>query len=359
MTVESTSTSVPHDENDPATNTYELVKERFENEFGRERFYVEKPIGFFVERTGEYNPPGIFGFVDFKKHCRDWTYWEPNKKNKPTKKRFINRWIKDSRKKMYDRMKIDPTGLPPNEFNLWRGYKATVLPKLDPAFVLQEIQLFLRHLRDDWCSNNEDELKWILEVLANIIQRPESKAEVAILLFGEAGCGKSLILEFLRKKVFGEHCTAQTGSIVSDVFGRFANKVMGNVLIHWQVDDLCELHALDRRLKYFITAKTIRYEKRGKDSIQIPNLATLFITTNDAESLFFLENDKQFAVFHCSELDEDDSDYISRFVEYLERQHMPQVVAQYLASIDLSKYTRGIDGAPRLTFQMTRPFTQH
>jgi hypothetical protein len=348
--------NVPRDDDNPAMNTYEMVKERFENQKGRERFYVEKPNGFFVERDGDDNPPSIYCFVAFKQHCCRWTYWGLNKKNELTKIQFIDRWIRDMTRKTYDRMTIDPTGLKPNVYNLWKGYLTAGMAKLDPAFVLQEIQLFLRHIRDGWCSSNEDELNWILEVFANILQRPESKAEVAILLFGEEGCGKGMILEFLRSKVFGKHCTAQTGSIMLDVFDRFANKVAGNVLI--QVDELGEVHALARHLKNFITADTFRYEKKGKDTIDIPNMATLIFTTNEAETLFISAKDRRYAMFQCAELDKVDRDYIPKFVEYLERPHMPQVVAQYLASVDLSKYTKGINGAPRLTFQKTRPFTK-
>ncbi len=54
-----------------------------------------------------------------------------------------------------------------------------------------------------------------------------------------------------------------------------------------------------------------------------------------------------------------DPQYIPKFIAYLERPHMAQVVSQYLASIDLRKYTTGVDGAHRVTFQSTRPFSEY
>ncbi len=80
------------------------------------------------------------------------------------------------------------------------------------------MQMFLRHVQYGWCSGDKDHAHWVLELFANIYQRPATKAEVAVLLYGDEGCGKGMIIEFLRTKVFGTHCTAQTAYVMLDVF---------------------------------------------------------------------------------------------------------------------------------------------
>jgi hypothetical protein len=267
-----------------------------------------------------------------------------------TKKPFVAEWLKDTQKKSYDRMTIDPTRKQPNIYNLWRGFVTEGLPKLDPAFVAQEMQPFLHHVRYGWTANFEEAAKWIMELFSHMYQHPEKKPEVAVLLFGEEGCGKGMLLEFLREKVFGEKCTAQCANLVLDVFDKFANKVLGNVLL--QVDEVGESRTLASQLKNFITARNFRFEKKGRDPVDVPNLVTLFFTTNDAVQLPISPKDRRYAFFQCVEMDKDDPEYIPRFVSYLAQPHIPQVVAQYLASMDLSKYET-------TTFQKTRPLTNY
>jgi len=88
------------------------------------------------------------------------------------------------------------------EFNLFTGMAHTY----NPAFEVDtcKFDLLTKHLLEVWCSGNVANYEWMLSWFANIIQRPQQKIGIAVVLWSEAeGAGKGIIVEWFSKEFIG------------------------------------------------------------------------------------------------------------------------------------------------------------
>jgi hypothetical protein len=333
----------PIDPDNPALNTYEMVKARFE----LNNFKVKNP--FIYARIEKGYDPCLHSHVDFRNFYCDLTYWGINKKGDMEKMSFMSAWFDDPKKRVVDRIVMDPTNKSESVYNMWRGFAAEHLPPVDASRVAELIKPLIRHFDDVITRGVEEHTGWIDDYLANIIQRPGSKSHVALSLYGAQGCGKGIIFEFFRMIVLGEHCSSQTSRPENDLFGRFANGAVGCVCL--QVDEVKSLHDHSDQLKDLITNPTLNLEKKGKDTIVVDNLVNLILTSNNANALTVSPDDRRFALFHCSSIHKGDAAYFSELGAHLKRPEVARAFYQHLLTRDLSAYPN--------SFQHSRPITEY
>ena len=335
--------TTPIDPDDPDSNTYDMVKERFELVC----FKVKVP--FCYARIENGHDPCLHSHVDLQHYYCDWTYWGPNKCGKEEKLKFISEWLRDPNKRVVEKIVVDPTNTVEGVYNMWRGFDAEKLTPVDDALVPDLVHDITKHLSDVITGGIDDHTKFMEHYLANMIQRPEKKSQVALYLYGAQGCGKGIIFEFFRLKVLGKHCSYQTSKPEQDLFSRFANGAVNRVFI--QVDETRSLHDHSDQIKDFITNPTLNYEKKGKDTIVLANVANLILTSNNANSLTVSPDDRRFALFQCSSMHKGDTDYFNKLGAHLERPEVARAYYQYLKSMDLSAYP--------ISFQHARPITEY
>ncbi len=335
----------PHDTDNPALNTYEMVKERFE----RNCFYVNNKNMYLKLNKG----PGDFSILSHPQILNAYcalTYWGPmGDKGDIVEQLFIRKWILDKNKKTVEKIDIDPRGTESDVYNLWRDFTASELPPVPEEHVLELIQPITRHFDDVITSGVAAHTKFIHDYLANIIQRPWQKTQVALSLYGSQGCGKGIIFEFFRLKILGTHCSYQTSKPDNDLFGRFANGAVNRVFV--QVDEVKSLHDHADQLKDFITNPTVNYEMKGKDTIVVPNFANLILTSNNANALTVSTDDRRFALFQCTSVHKGDTQYFADLGAHLERPEVARAYYQYLMGVNLSEYPT--------SFQHKRPVTEY
>ncbi len=182
----------------------------------------------------------------------------------------------DPTKRAVERIVEDPTNTMQGVYNMWRGLNTEKLPPVDDALVPELGRDITKHLSNVITNVIDDHNKFLEHYLANMLQRPERKAQVALYLYGAQGCGKGIIFEFLRLKILAQHCSYQTSKPEHDLFSRFANGAVNRVFI--QVDETRSLHDRSDQIKDFITNATLIYEKKGKDTIVLANIANLVLT---------------------------------------------------------------------------------
>ena len=334
----------PFDEDNPDTNTYEMVKARFELKC----FQMIKRCKY-IKVNLRHDDVDIITHHEVLNHYCDWTYWGPDKNGKLDKLPFAYRWLHDFKKKRVENIVVDPTGTENNMYNMWKHFTASELSPINPAEVEELVKPFIKHFHDVITCGNQQHTDWMMDYLGNIVQRPTKKTNVAVFLFGQQGCGKDIMFDFLRLKVMGEHCTHQTDNPEDDIFGRFANGLVNRVLL--LVDEVKCMNDHDNRLKNLITSTTFRYECKGQMTITLPNMANLIFTSNIVDAIPVATDDRRFVLFHCSSVYKGKGDYFEELGKYLDRPKTARAVYQFLMSRDLSKYP--------YSFQDTRPVTEY
>ena len=196
-------------------------------------------------------------------------FFETDSKGLLKKMLFVTRWMGDVRIREVTRIVCDPQKTDPKAYNMWNGFAAERLLGVSGVDAL--VAPIVHHIGRVMTDDNEAHTGWVLDYLANILQRPHQKTQVAISLFGKQGCGKGILFDFFRTKILGTNCSKQTSNPMADLFGGFASGLVNSVMV--QIDEITNLKDKKDALKDLITSDKVRYEQKGKDCIVVQNLS--------------------------------------------------------------------------------------
>ena len=332
------------DIDDPETNQYDMVKQRFE----KCNFRIEYPFSYGYMRRG-YIEPMLCNDTTFRSKHIQLCYFEKDPFTREWRKQpFIGRWMKDPRNKSYDSIVVDPADTNPRDLNLWPGVLAARLPPVPATSVPELVEPFVRHVREVLANDNEQVCEYLLDLMANMVKQPHKPSGVVVSLYGCQGCGKGILLAALREYVLGPLITFQTGNVEEDLIGRFANGIMNKVMV--QVDEVGSVHAFDNLLKNLCTNNTIRYEKKGKDTVIIQNYVNLWFTSNNIDTFKIDPDDRRFVLLHCSNRYAGNVAYMHHLLTHLRKPEVARALLQFFMQRDLSKYI--------MNFQAERPRTR-
>lgn len=224
---------------DPAENTYEVVKARFE----RKCFMIHSPFLYGVVHEDDSMEPSFLKHNELKQYFCNWVYFEPCKVDEQNPSgwksmRFVDTWLMDLNRREVSRVVVDPRNTESGVYNLWKPLIASQLKHIEPAARYEDVlSPIIHHLHHVVTEQNDLHTNWLLDWMANMVQRPYQRSQVAILLYGKQGCGKGIIIDWMRKAVMGPACSYQTADPENDILGRFANGLTNKILV--QVNFLC------------------------------------------------------------------------------------------------------------------------
>jgi hypothetical protein len=170
---------------------------------------------------------------------------------------------------IYKKLAFSPNPEPPDTLNLWIG--ATITPKFGSW---QTIKSFLY---DVICSGELATYQYLIKYLAHMLQKPEEKPGVMVVLLGGEGIGKGTLEQILRK-IFS--ATTVLISDVDSVVGRFNTALerayvvfMDEALFHGNVSST-------ERLKSFVTSQYIQIEEKHQPERSIESFHRFFAASN-------------------------------------------------------------------------------
>lgn len=137
---------------------------------------------------------------------------------------------------------------------------------------------FCELTRDVICAGNDEHYRYVRKCLALLVQHPEERWEIALVLHSIPGTGKNLWVDYFGS-LFGEHYV--TLNATEQLAGRF-NALHGRALLVfaneaiWGGDK-----AAEGRFKAIITDETIALEPKGKDAFAVANRRHLIIASNE------------------------------------------------------------------------------
>ena len=200
----------------------------------------------------------------------------------------------------------------PQIFSYFRGYDYKALDK-----VKQEvIQPFLDHVLEVICNGNEEIYRYILIWIASILQKPNFKTGVAIVILGNQGVGKNTFFTDVICKLMARYANKNVTNIES-VVGKF-NAILENkkLLV------LNELQSIDTNkflnsdaLKSVITDSTININQKNEPMRETENVANFFMVSNNDVPVKIEGNDRRYVVTQTSNKHLQDFDYFSKLAD--------------------------------------------
>jgi Family of unknown function (DUF5906) len=349
-----TSPVYSHFSKDPAENSYDTVKARFELQC----FMIQSPFLYGIIHEHAQVETSFLKHNELKQYFCNWVYFEPcqaDEKNPSGWKsmRFIDAWLLDLTRREVTRVVVDPRNSEVGAYNLWKPLTASQLDPIEPSASYEELLApIIHHIHSVMTEQNIIHTNWLIDWMANMVQRPYQRSQVAILLYGKQGCGKGIIIDWMRKAVLGDACSFQTADPEHDILGRFANGLTNKVLV--QIDEVKSLVNHADALKNIITNSTLRHEKKGRDIIVVDNLANLIFTSNNENVLAVPSDDRRFVFFRCSSLYRGDKAYFDSLGVFLDSPGIDRLFFQFLMQVTVVFLWVCLEGFSNLTRILTQ-----
>ena len=221
-----------------------------------------------------------------------------------------------------------------NDLNIWPGFKAQEVSVVD----MDIVNAFINHIQKVWASDDEEHYNYIMSWLAQVIQTPEKKTEVAILLTGGQGTGKTLPCDILLQRVFGDNISLTAsglGSLTQRFNGCTMGKIFANVNELSVVDD--SFSASFDKMKSLITDRYLQVEKKGLEHIKIDNYTNFIMTTNHRHTMKIEADDRRYFCIEVSDIYKQNTEYFQTFMEILDNDVAGNHLFTYFKHYDTAK----------------------
>ncbi len=198
--------------------------------------------------------------------------------------------------------------------NTWLGFPVTPIlrePAVIPVLILDHMRMM--------CGNVESHYRYMEQWMASLRQHPAKPMVTSIILCGEEGCGKSMLLEAycaLYGKAFANV------SHKNDVLGEFNAIVDGKLLINFEEMFWKEGASgrFDSAFKALVTSPTLRVRRMRQDVVYIRNILNFLGAMNPGSTGHVLPadpNSRRWVIFMCAEALIGNWDYFKKLYGYI------------------------------------------
>ncbi|MEY4351711.1 MAG: hypothetical protein RL078_1790 [Bacteroidota bacterium] len=242
---------------------------------------------------------------------------------------------------MYTSTSFDPRTTSNKSLNFWIG------PTANPAS--GNWVLIRDYLRDVICDGNSVTYEYLIRYLAHMIQHPEEKPGVMLVLLGGQGTGKGMYFNLLR--AIWPRTTLQVSKI-DQVVGRFTSALERNYIIC--MDEA--LFAGDRQaidnLKSIVTEQHLHIEGKYQPSRTIESFHRLFAASNHEHFAHVESDDRRFVFLRVSDYRQKDTVYFSGIAKAIADPKTISAILYYLTKKDLSQFN--VRDKPQTTEQLSQ-----
>jgi len=261
-------------------------------------------------------------------------YWYANRvadwnRNQPVT--WADQWLADPRRRQYEGLEFSPAA--PGEdctrdgyYNTWQGFEYRPTKK-------GSCDKYLTHIYENICAENAVVFDWVIAFFAQMVQCPQERPGVSLVLQGRQGSGKTTIGDIMGKLFSAHYILADSARYLTGQF----NAHMANCLL-LQCDEGFWAGDKDAsgRLKGLITGRMQMIEHKGRDPIALPNYLRLMISSNEAWVVPAGMEERRFCVLRVGNDACQDVKYFEAIYAEMEDGGY-EALLQYLMDFDLSK----------------------
>jgi len=192
-------------------------------------------------------------------------------------------------------------------------------------------------------------LSGVTQWVAHILQHPEKKTGVCVLLQGSQGCGKGTIFDPIRE-IVGHDATFQcSGPKAKDqLFGKFSVGLKNTVFV--QIDEAKDMFELDELVKDVVVIDRKQFEDKGVQPYKLKVFANIVVTSNADHPIAIPDTERRWVAVRCKETHTGDTTYFTDLHTFLKKPETLRGIYQALMRHDI---------ADRGNMQHERPITQY
>lgn len=218
-----------------------------------------------------------------------------------------------------------PEKCPPQVYNLFTGWGVT--PREG------DVSPYLEHLEKVICAGNHQAFLYLVGWLAHLVQRPDEKPSVAIVLKAIPGTGKGTTVKPILQ-MMGQYGVQVNGA--GQIAGKF-NATMANKLMVFADEVTVNSSREADRLKGIISEDTINLERKGIDPEPMPNFSRLIFASNSEQVLRASIRERRYLVLEPTPEHAQEKNYFDRLHNWINNDGASHLMA-YLLNTDLSTF---------------------
>jgi hypothetical protein len=264
-----------------------------------------------------------------------------NTTQKVKRRKFIDMWLEDEKRLQYERMDFFPNreACPPSIYNLFKGFNAEKY-RPDEAMTKETINELIKPVLDhiEYITGGYGD--YLLKWLANIIQTPHLKSEVAPLirdmgglLIEGGGTGKNTLFDWFGQHIIGEDYYVVIGDN-KELYSNFNSLFEGKLLVFVEEASGRDNHNNTDLLKSKITGKKSNINKKNVAQYRVNDFARYVFTSNNRNPLPIRQGDRRFAVFDTNTCKRGDEKYFIDLYSELDRNEVKWAFFKYLSELN-------------------------
>ena len=236
-------------------------------------------------------------------------------------------WIDHPLRRQYDTIVFAPGREIEGSYNLWRGFACDSLPG-------DGHKSFLEHILYNVCSGNKDYYDYLIGWIARMVQKPDTPGEVAVVLRGRRGTGKSFFAKALGQ-LLGRHFLQVSDS--KHLVGSFNSHLRDTVLLFGDEAFFAGDKKHEGVLKTTITEEHLIIEGKGVDAEAAPNYVHMILASNEDWVVPAGLDERRFFVLESGERNKQDHEYFKKIKADLDQGGYENLL-NFLLSYDLDNY---------------------
>lgn len=233
-------------------------------------------------------------------------------------------WLAHEQRRQFDRLIFLPGQEVRGAYNLWKGFGVEAIPGLG-------YERYLDHVLRNICAGVQDHFDYLVRWMARVVQQPATAGEVAVVLRGSRGVGKSFFAKEFGK-LLGRHFLQVSNSV--HLVGQF-NKHLRDVVLLFADE---AFFAGDKRhesvLKTLITEETLNIEAKGIDMESSPNYIHLIMASNDDHVVPAGGDERRFLMLDVGDAQQLATNYFKEIKDELDNGGR-EALLHYLLNLDL------------------------
>lgn len=225
-----------------------------------------------------------------------------NERNQPKQANCFDLWMKSKARKTFQGVVFDPSDSAGSRFlNMWQGFE------VEPASGDDKLDRIMWHLLHVICSGNEEHFHYLLAWMAQIIQQPEKKTGVCVVLKSEArGTGKSTV-SVIMEKLLGQYAMRVQDS--KHLLGAFNSHLANKLFVTIEEAFWSGSNKDAGKFRTLITDSTITVEAKGKDALEVDSFHRYLMCTNNDWAVPAHQQERRFFVLEVSDCRGQDKEY--------------------------------------------------
>ena len=266
-------------------------------------------------------------FEEFKKrYCNQLVEVGCNAKGDPKRIAKGKWWLDHPKRRSYQQIVFAPNRDIPDAYNLWEGFTVKPVPG--------DWSLFRDHILHIVCGGDEDCFQYLIRWMARCVQEPGGSGQVAIVLRGEKGCGKSMYVEIFGRP-FGIHYLSTTNA--EHIAGRFNEHLETVVVLFGDEAFFAGNKDHERTLKGLVTQDEVSYEGKGRPVKHGLNRVHLLLASNSTWVVPAHGRERRYFVLDVSDKKIGDREYFSSIAQQM-KSGGTEAMLHDLLNMDLSNF---------------------